>query len=102
MRKFRDACQKVSSVLEYIIGVSLLICLFIGGLGFVGYLAAFCIGGDAAMDICAWLYDEFYAFLIKISTYTTLCCFLLMYLKGNAAWINPIKYWSKEKERGNK
>ena len=98
MSNFRDACKKIAPVLEYIIGAALLICLLVGGLGFVGYLVAFCIGGDMAMDICAWLYGNFYAFLIKMSTYTTLCCFLLMYLKGNAAWINPIKYWSKKKE----
>ena len=102
MGKFRDACKKVASVLEYIIGVALLICLFVGGLGFVGYLVAFCIGGDMAMDICAWLYGKFYAVLIKISTCTTLCCFLLMYLKGNAAWINPIKYWREKKASSNK
>ena len=102
MSRLRDACKKVASVLEYIIGVSLLICLFIGGLGFAGYLVAFCIGGDIAIDICAWLYDKFYAVLIKISTCTTLCCFLLMYLNETVVWKKNIKHWCEKKECGKK
>ena len=99
MNKFKILCKKLASFLEYAVGVSLMICLFIGGLGFIGYLIAFCIGGETATEICSWIYNNFYATLIKISTYTTLFCFLLLYLRGDAAWVNPIKVWFKKKEQ---
>ena len=98
MSKFKNVCKKLASVLEYIIGVALMICLFVGGLGFLGYLVAFCIGGETATEICLWLHGTFYAALIKLSSCTTLCCFLLLYLRGDAAWVNPIKHWTKKKE----
>ena len=100
MEKFRNACKKIASALEYAIGIALMVCLFVGGLGFIGYLIAFCIGGETATAICAWLYGTFYAALIKVSSITTLCCFLLLYLRGDAAWVNPIKYWKERKEKG--
>ncbi len=93
MKKFKEICQKITSVLEVIIGIALVVCLFGGGLGFVGYVVALCVGGDAAAMICTWIYKVFYGCIIKISTITTLLCFLLIYLKGEAKWVNPIKYW---------
>ena len=93
MENFRKACKKIATVLEYVIGIALAICLFLGGLGFVGYVVAFCIGGDTATEICTWIYKEFYRVLIQVSTYTTLLCFLLLYVRGDANWVNPIRYW---------
>ena len=97
MTKFQNVCKKFASVLEYLIGIALAICLFVGGLGIVGYMVAFCIGGDTAAEICTWIYKYFYGFLIQLATYTTLASFLLIYLKGDAKWTNPIKRWKKEK-----
>lgn len=96
MKSFKEFCQKVASVLEVIIGLALIVCLFGGGLGFIGYVVAFCVGGETAVAICTWIYKEFYGCIIKISTITTVACFLLIYLKGEAKWINPVKYWLKK------
>lgn len=96
-----NVCKKIASVLEYVIGLALFICLFVGGLGFFGYMTAFIIGEDTAVEICTWLKDEFYATLIKLSTYTTLASFILIYLRGDAKWINPIKYWSEKLKKKN-
>ncbi len=90
---FKEFCKKVASVLEIIIGIALVVCLFGGGLGIIGYAVAFCAGGDTAVAICEWIYKVFYGCIIKISTVTTLLCFLLIYLKGEAKWVNPVKYW---------
>ncbi|MBE6606054.1 MAG: hypothetical protein E7635_03355 [Ruminococcaceae bacterium] len=84
-------CKKTAEVLEFVIGVAIMVCLFIGGLGFVGYVIAFCIGGELATTICTWLYTVFYGYLIKLSTITTLFTFLLIYLKGEAKWVNPVR-----------
>lgn len=83
--------KKVVSVLEYIIGIAFGICLFAGGLGFLGFLIAFILGGDTAAQICTWLSKTYYVFLIKTSTITTVLCFLLAYLNGSAKWKNPFK-----------
>lgn len=88
--------QKISNILSYIIGGSLMICLFVGALGFVGYIIAFCSGGETAVKICDWIYNVFYSFLIKLSTVTVLVSFVHAYFKGDAKFINPIKYWKNK------
>lgn len=75
--------EKISSVLKNIIGYLLTICLFAGGLGFFGFVIAFCLGGDSAAIICEWLSKTYYAYLIKLSTITTLACFILCYINGD-------------------
>ena len=96
MNIVHNTCRKIASGLEYLIGISLTICLFAGGIGFVGYMVALWIGGDLATEFCIWIYNTYYGVLIKLATYTTLATFLLIYLKGDAKWENPIKYWSNE------
>lgn len=93
MEKFKIFCKKTAAVLEILIGCALAVCLFIGALGFIGYIIAFIIGGETAALICEWIYEVFYAWLIKLSTITTIACFILQYLKGDANWKNPVIYW---------
>ena len=91
MSKFEKIRSKVSSALETLIGILLAICLFIGALGFFGYIAAFITGGETAQEICTFVYKTFYGTLIKISTVTTIICFALIYIRGDAKWKNPFK-----------
>lgn len=91
MEGFKNACHKVADVLEWLIGLAFGICLFLGGLGFLGYVAAFIIGGETAEVMCTWLYKVFYKILIKTGTISTLACFVMIYLKGGANWKNPFK-----------
>ncbi|MBQ7172508.1 MAG: hypothetical protein IJR88_00090 [Clostridia bacterium] len=93
----KNVCKKISTVLEWAIGIALALCLFLGGLGFFGFLVAFCIGGDTAANICNFLSKTYYVYLIKTATITTLFCFVLQYFNGNAKWKNPFK--KKEKEQ---
>ena len=98
-----DIRKKIVTVIEYIIGISLSICLFVGGLGFIGYMVAFCIGGDVAAEMCTWLSKVFYKALIVLATSTTLFSFVLLYVRGDAKFINPVKYWgNKLKSKKNK
>lgn len=92
---FKEICNKIALVLEYIIGIALAVCLFAGGLGFIGYAIALCLGGQTAAEICDWIFNTYYAVLIKIGTITTLLTFLKMYFKGEANWVNPIKRLKK-------
>ena len=74
--------NKLSAVLETLIGIALAVCLFVGALGFLGFVFAFILGGDTAGVITDWIYNVFYGFLIKLSTITTLFTFVLLYLNG--------------------
>ena len=93
----KNVCQKISTVLEWIIGTALALCLFLGGLGFIGFVVAFCVGGDTAAAICNFLSKTYYVYLIKAATITTVLCFVLQYFNGNAKWKNP--FHKKEKQQ---
>ena len=97
-----DIRKKIVTVMEYIMGVSLTICLFVGGLGFIGYMVAFFLGGDAAVAICDWLSKVFYKALIILATSTTLFSFILLYVRGDAKFINPVKYWGNKLKKKDK
>ena len=86
-----NVCKKISTVLEWIIGISLAACLFLGGLGFIGFVVAFCIGGETAAMICTFLSKTYYVYLIKASTITVVLSFVLQYFNGEAKWVNPFK-----------
>ena len=58
---------------------------------FLGFAAAFCIGGEAAAAICTFLSKTYYVYLIKASTVTVVLCFALQYCNGNAKWVNPFR-----------
>ncbi len=93
----KNICRKIASVLEKIVGIAFAVCLFAGGLGFVGYIIAFCIGGETATEICTWIYKTYYVVLIKIGTISTLVTFLMIYFKGGANWVNPFKRKNRAK-----
>ena len=97
----RDIRKKIVTVIEYAIGISLAVCLFVGGIGFVGYMVAFCLGGDAAAAICRFLTNVFYKILIVLSTSTTLLSFVLLYVRGDAKFIDPIQYWGSKLRKNN-
>lgn len=93
-----NICKKIATVLEWIIGTALAACLFLGGLGFIGFVVAFCAGGETAELICTFLSKTYYVYLIKASTITVVLCFVLQYFNGEAKWINPFKKSNKSTE----
>lgn len=59
-----------------------MLCLFVGGLTFIGYLAALILGGNTAVIICNFIYKKVFPILIYVSTVTVLFGLLTMYLSG--------------------
>lgn len=82
MKKF---CKKLSDILRIVFGYSILVCLFAGGLTFFGYVAALCIGGDTAAEICRVLSKVVTPWIIKVSSVTVLLGLVVMYLGGEVA-----------------
>lgn len=83
--KIKEIITKISSVLSTIFGYGIMLSLFAGGLTFFGYLIALVIGGDAATEICTFLYKTIFPIVIKTSTIMVLLGIVIMYLNGEVA-----------------
>lgn len=81
----KKICKKISDILRIAFGYSIMLCLFAGGLTFFGYVAALCIGGEGAAEICRVLSKVVTPWIIKISSVTVLVGLLVMYLGGEVA-----------------
>lgn len=78
MKKF---IKTVTKILDFVFGLGIFICLFVGGATFFGYLAAFIIGGDIAAAICNVIYNYIFKVLIYGGNVIVLIGLLNMYLK---------------------
>ena len=91
----KEFAKKVSQKLRIVFGYGIMICLFAGGLTFFGYLAALIIGGDAAANICKFIYKEIIPVIIYASTILVLLGLVVMYLNGEMALTSDKKKTSK-------
>ncbi len=60
--------KKINGVLQKIFAIGLIIALFAGGISLVGYIAALCIGGDIATQICAFIFKEYFPWVIRFTS----------------------------------
>lgn len=81
----KEICKKISHVLKTIFGWGIMLCLFIGGLTFFGYLAALIVGGSGAEAICVFIYKTLLPYIIKASTVLVLLGLVAMYFGGETA-----------------
>ena len=91
----KEVCKKISAVLKTIFGYGIMLCLFVGGLTFFGYLAALFIGGETATAICTFIYKILIPYIIKASTIMVLLGLVAMYLNGEMALTSNKKKASK-------
>lgn len=91
----KNICKKISDVLRVIFGYGIMICLFVGGLTFFGYIAAMIIGGETATAICTFIYKTIIPCVIKASTILVLLGLVTMYLNGETALTSDKKKSSK-------
>ena len=81
----KEMMKRISDALKVIFGYGIMICLFVGGLTFFGYVAALVIGGDTAAAICTFLYKQLMPVVICATTCLVLLGLLAMYLGGEVA-----------------
>ena len=86
----KKICSNISKVLKTIFGYGIMICLFVGGLTFFGFLAALIIGGETAVTICTIIYKSIIPYLVKTSTIMVLLGLIAMYFNGETA-LTPSK-----------
>ena len=90
--------KRISDVCKTIFGYGMLICLFVGGLTFFGYVVALIIGGDTAALICTVIYKKIIPVIIYISTILILFGLFAMYLAGELALTPSKRKKSKTEE----
>ena len=78
----KEKLKKISETMKLIFGYSIMICLFVGGLTFFGYVAALMIGGETAALICTVIYKKIVPIIIYVSTVTVLFGLVAMYCAG--------------------
>ena len=81
----KNVCKKIAAALRVVFGYGVMISLFVGGLTFVGFLVALCIGGDTATAICVFIQKQLFPIIIKIATSMVLLGLVVMYLSGETA-----------------
>ena len=86
----KENMKKISDVLKLVFGYGIMITLFVGGLTFVGYLAALVIGGDTAALICKIIYKNIIPVMIYATTVLVIFGLITMYLAGEKA-LTPSK-----------
>lgn len=77
--------EKIVKLMRKAFGATIMVVLFAGGATFFGYLAALCVGGEAAAAICHFIYKQFMPVIIKVTTGTVLFGLLIMYVDGEVA-----------------
>lgn len=77
--------KKFTEVLLKIFAYGMIACLFAGGLSFVGYLVGLVIGGEAATNLCAWIFKTYLPWVIKATSVFTLIGLVGMYLSRQKA-----------------
>ena len=107
-RKFK-ACvvkklEKPVSVLKIIFGYIIMISLFVGGLTVLGYIVAFCAGGEAAAQICSFIKKIIIPIVTYMSTSAVLLGIIIMYMSGEVALSakKSVKKDSKAKDDAGK
>lgn len=88
-------CKKISDFLRVVFGYGIMVCLFVGGLTFFGYVIAIIIGGDTAVMICEFIYKKIIPIVIYTSNILVLLGLVIMYLAGEVALTANKKKTSK-------
>lgn len=58
--------KKVSKVLLTIFSIGVITTLFAGALAFLGYIVALIIGGETATALCAFIYKQYFPWVIRV------------------------------------
>lgn len=89
--------MKINQLIKKIFGFIVLFTLLLGGLSVFGYLFAMYIGGQQAEKICIFIKDDFYPYIIQLTSIGVGFGLVLMYITKIKAL--SINYGRKENEK---
>ena len=78
----KEKLKRAAEKMKVVFGYGIMSALMLGGLTFVGYVAALVIGGETAALICKVIYKQIVPVMINASTVLVLFGLLTMYLAG--------------------
>ena len=58
--------KKISIIFLTLFAAGVILALFAGALSFFGYVVALCIGGETATALCAFIYKQYFPWVIRI------------------------------------
>ncbi len=85
MTKFKEILQNVNKVLKKIFAVGVIVSLFAGGISLLGYIVALCIGGSAATAICAFIFKQYFPWVIRFTSVIIGVGLVSMYVEKESA-----------------
>lgn len=77
--------KKIANILLNIFSVGVLLCLFAGGLAFLGYIVALFIGGTGAENLCTFIFTNYLPWVIKLTTIFVFAGLIAMYISKKKA-----------------
>ncbi len=77
--------KNINQILKKIFGVSVLVALLAGGISLLGYIVALCIGGDTATTICAFIFKQYFPWVIRFTSVVIGIGLVSMYLSSEVA-----------------
>lgn len=77
----KTAIEKITKILDTVYGWGIMLALFLGGMTFFGYLAAFIIGGETSTAISTFIYKSFFPVVIYAANIIVILGLVNMYLK---------------------
>ena len=83
--------KKISDYVLKIFAVGIIVCLFAGGLSFLGYLIALIVGGEIATALCAFVFKQYLPWVIKLTSVFTGIGLIGMYLSKQKALTATVK-----------
>lgn len=83
----KNIIKKISAFLKTVFGYGIMICLFLGGFTFFGYIAALIIGGSGAAAICSFIYGKLFPAIVYTASVLVLLGLFIMYLNGEKSLV---------------
>ena len=73
--------KKTADILLWVFGVGVMACLFAGGLAFLGFAVALCVGGDWATELSVFIHKTYFPYVIQFTSVFVGIGLLGMYLR---------------------
>lgn len=92
--------KKITNIIVTVFGIGVMLCLFAGGLAFIGFVIAGCIGGETATEICVFIHKVYFPVVIRITSIVVGMGLIGMYM-GRVKALSISKDDSAEKTESN-
>ena len=73
--------KKVITIILKVFSIGISVCVLAGALSILGFLFAFCVGGELATTVCVFIHKTYFPYIIKATSIFTLIGLIGIYLK---------------------